>query len=79
MLTEEEPDPEQNALYPPVKIRKGKHGIEKQRNIWHKKKAGRYSRGDFYFLFAVLVLLFFWNIYSGSVSVKPGGSAAAAA
>ena len=23
-------------------------------------------------LFAVLVLLFFWNIYSGSVSVKPG-------
>ena len=35
------------------------------------KKRRANITGGFLILFAALVLLFFWNIYSGSVSVKP--------
>ena len=44
----------------------------KSREISGIKKRRADIAGGFLLLFAVLVLLFFWNIYSGSVSVKPG-------
>ena len=51
--------------------RKGKHRL-KSREISGMKKRRANITGGFLILFAALVLLFFWNIYSGSVSVKPG-------
>ena len=50
--------------------RKGKHRL-KSREISGMKKRRANITGGFLILFAALVLLFFWNIYSGSVSVKP--------
>ena len=51
-------------------IQKGETQIEK-REISGMKKRRANITGGFLILFAALVLLFFWNIYSGSVSVKP--------